>query len=237
LIRPISSQVKRIHTDGFIISDTNNNHLQVGSNTGELKCEKIGHVTIKNSINVSWTNTEKISTNLLDKQGKRKKEIILPIELISLIIDHCSKLHPLLFVNKQWNANVCRILWNDIKLKGIAGIKFSSIFGANIKPLPCNFISSIKIWGLKERNTILPYICKACPNLKHLFFIECAHSLVNNKSIFESLVECKNLKSFGILILCPSLEKLVIIDCTRVDEKSMEKMRKSYPLLKIECDY
>jgi hypothetical protein len=166
-------------------------------------------------------------------------------------MDYCDKLHPLLFVSKKWNANVCRILWNDIKLKGIAAVKFTSIFGANIKPFPCNFISSLKIWRLKERNTILPYICKACPNLKHLFFIECGHCLVNNKSIVESLMECKNLKSFGIIksdrvssnlllkipILCLSLEKLVIIHCSRVNKESIEKMKRLYSSLKIESDY
>ncbi|CAB4481492.1 hypothetical protein RhiirA5_405880 [Rhizophagus irregularis] len=96
LIKPICNQVKRIHTDGFIMTDSNNVHLQVGSNTGELKCEKIGHVIIKNSINVSWSNTEKItSTNLLDIRDKREKEVALPNEIITIIIDYCEKFHPL----------------------------------------------------------------------------------------------------------------------------------------------
>jgi hypothetical protein len=34
---------------------------------------KNGHVIIKNSINVSWSNTEKISTNFIVKQDERKK--------------------------------------------------------------------------------------------------------------------------------------------------------------------
>jgi hypothetical protein len=46
----------------------------VGSNTGELTCEKIGHVIIKNSINISWTNTEKAITNFLVKQGKKERK-------------------------------------------------------------------------------------------------------------------------------------------------------------------
>ncbi|PKY23741.1 hypothetical protein RhiirB3_387460 [Rhizophagus irregularis] len=41
LIKPISNQVKRIHTDGFIITDTNNALLQVGLNTGELNAKKL----------------------------------------------------------------------------------------------------------------------------------------------------------------------------------------------------
>jgi hypothetical protein len=56
IIRPISDHVKRIYTDGFILANTIDNNLQVGPNTGELKCEKIGYVIIKNSINVSWSS-------------------------------------------------------------------------------------------------------------------------------------------------------------------------------------
>ncbi|PKY55993.1 hypothetical protein RhiirA4_427936 [Rhizophagus irregularis] len=98
IIRPISNHVKRIHTDSFILTNTIDNNLQVGPNTGDLKCEKDGYVIVKNSINVSWSNTEKISTNSLVKRDERKREIILPNEIILLILGYCSKLHPLLFV-------------------------------------------------------------------------------------------------------------------------------------------
>lgn len=58
--------MKRTHTDGFVITNTNNDQLHVGLNTGELKCEKVGHVIVENSINVSWNNAEKIfSTSYL----------------------------------------------------------------------------------------------------------------------------------------------------------------------------
>jgi hypothetical protein len=107
IIRPISDHIKRIHTDGFILANRIDINLRVGPNTGELKCEKYGYVIVKNSINVSWSNTEKISTNSLVKRDERKREIILPNEIISLILGYCDKLHPLLFVNKQWNANIC----------------------------------------------------------------------------------------------------------------------------------
>ncbi|CAB5199887.1 unnamed protein product [Rhizophagus irregularis] len=99
-IRPISNHVKRIHTDGFILTNTIDNNLQVGPNTGDLKCEKNGSVIIKNSINVSWTNTEKEITNFVDKQGKKEREVTIPNELITIIIEYCDKLHPLLFINK-----------------------------------------------------------------------------------------------------------------------------------------
>lgn len=253
IIRPFKNHVKRIHTDGFIITDTNNIHLQVGPNTGELKCEKIGHVSIKNSINVSWTNTEKAIANFVVKQGKKEKEIVIPNELITLILEYCDKLHPLLFVNKRWHDNVCRMLWNKIKLNGMTGVKFFSIFGVDVKPLPCKFITSLKIWGQKEKdiNILFSEICKACPNLKDLFFIDCGHRLVNNESIEKSLIECKNLKSLGIIkqkrvscnlvlkipILCTSLEKLVVIHCSRIRKETIEKMRILHPLLKIESDH
>lgn len=67
IIRPVSNLVKCIHTDGFILTNTIDNSLQVGANTGELKCKKIGHVVIKNSIDISWSSTEKITTNLLNE--------------------------------------------------------------------------------------------------------------------------------------------------------------------------
>jgi hypothetical protein len=41
IIRPLNVYVKRIHTDGFILTNTIDNNLQVGPNTGELKCEKM----------------------------------------------------------------------------------------------------------------------------------------------------------------------------------------------------
>ncbi|GBC52971.2 hypothetical protein GLOIN_2v1772900 [Rhizophagus irregularis DAOM 181602=DAOM 197198] len=229
IIRPLKNHVKRIHTDGFILTNTIDNNLQVGPNTGELKCEKIGHVFIKNSINVSWSNTEKEIVNFVAKQGKKEKEIRIPNELVVLILEYCEKLYPLLFVNKHWNENACWMLWNKIKLNGMTGVKFFSIFGVDIKPLP--------------------YICKACPNLKDLFFIDCGHRLVNNESIEKSVIECKNLKSLGLIkqkrvssnvilkipILCPSLEKLVVIHCPRIRKETIEKMRILHPSLKIEC--
>ncbi|EXX79896.1 hypothetical protein RirG_001220 [Rhizophagus irregularis DAOM 197198w] len=151
IIRPLKNHVKRIHTDGFILTNTIDNNLQVGPNTGELKCEKIGHVFIKNSINVSWSNTEKEIVNFVAKQGKKEKEIRIPNELVVLILEYCEKLYPLLFVNKHWNENACWMLWNKIKLNGMTGVKFFSIFGVDIKPLPCKYITSLKIWGQKKR--------------------------------------------------------------------------------------
>ncbi|RGB38854.1 hypothetical protein C1646_755172 [Rhizophagus diaphanus] len=174
IIRPFKNHVKRIHTDGFILTNTIDNNLQVGLNIGELKCEKI---------------------------GKKEKEIRIPNELVALILEYCEKLYPLLFVNKHWNENACWMLWNKIKLNGMTGVKFFSIFGVDVKPLPCKYITSLKIWGQKEKdiNILFSDICKACPNLKDLFFIDCGHRLVNNESIEKSVIECKNLKSLGII--------------------------------------
>ncbi|RGB31184.1 hypothetical protein C1646_792657 [Rhizophagus diaphanus] len=124
IIRPFKNYVKHIHTDGFILTNSIDNNLQVGPNTGELKCEKIAHVIIKNSINVSWSNTEKIIANFVVKQGKKEKEIHIPNELVTLILEYCEKLYPLLFVNKHWNENACWMLWNKIKLNGMTGVKF-----------------------------------------------------------------------------------------------------------------
>ncbi|PKK71891.1 hypothetical protein RhiirC2_710770 [Rhizophagus irregularis] len=58
-IRPISNHVKRIHTDGFILTNTIDNNLQVGPNTGDLKCEKnVGPLQKKKSP-ILWTNKVK----------------------------------------------------------------------------------------------------------------------------------------------------------------------------------
>ncbi|GET02642.1 hypothetical protein GLOIN_2v1772900 [Rhizophagus clarus] len=42
IIKPISDHIKRIHTDGLIIANRIDINLRVGSNKGELKCEKMG---------------------------------------------------------------------------------------------------------------------------------------------------------------------------------------------------
>ncbi|RIA83844.1 hypothetical protein C1645_880271 [Glomus cerebriforme] len=259
VIRPLGDHVKRINTDGFIIANTNKINIQVGSNTGELKCEKKGHVIIKNINNISWSNIIKITNNSWSSINEissshkitPEKEIVLPNELISIIINYCKKVYPLLFVNIRWNLNARRILWNDIKLNKYAGYKFLLNINVKERPLSCEFVTSLSINGKIETNqdSLFSVLCKACPNLKNLSLNKCENKIANNKSLEKSLVKCKNLKSIEIIRLerisssmikkipnlCPSLETLSIILCPRIRDTDdiIFNLKKSSPLLKI----
>ncbi|CAG8484832.1 4262_t:CDS:10 [Ambispora gerdemannii] len=52
IVKPLKDQVKRIHTDGFIVAGQVN--LKTGIEMGELNLEKRGICTVKNCITVSW---------------------------------------------------------------------------------------------------------------------------------------------------------------------------------------
>ncbi|CAG8664783.1 8374_t:CDS:1, partial [Diversispora eburnea] len=52
IVGPLSDQVKRIHTDGFIVAGQVN--LKTDIEMGELKLEKRGVCTIKNCISITW---------------------------------------------------------------------------------------------------------------------------------------------------------------------------------------
>ncbi|RHZ67234.1 hypothetical protein Glove_302g42 [Diversispora epigaea] len=52
IVKPLGDQVKRIHTDGFIVVGRVN--LKTGKKIGELKLEKRGICTVKNYITVTW---------------------------------------------------------------------------------------------------------------------------------------------------------------------------------------
>ncbi|CAG8652063.1 2508_t:CDS:2, partial [Paraglomus brasilianum] len=52
IVRPLGDQVKRIHTDGFIVAGQVN--LKTGIEMGELKFEKRGVCVVKNCISVIW---------------------------------------------------------------------------------------------------------------------------------------------------------------------------------------
>ncbi|CAG8636289.1 10854_t:CDS:2, partial [Diversispora eburnea] len=108
IVKPLGDQVKRIHTDGFIVVGRVN--LKTGKEIGELKLEKRGICTVKNCITVTWKppypeipnlitnslpNFEKIqqdkeqNTKLAVKRKPPKRfDINLPNEIIIEILQH-----------------------------------------------------------------------------------------------------------------------------------------------------
>jgi hypothetical protein len=52
IVKPLGDQVKRIHTDGFIVAGKI--ELEMGIEMGELKFEKKGVCVVKNCISVTW---------------------------------------------------------------------------------------------------------------------------------------------------------------------------------------
>src|SRR5581483_9532176 len=52
IVKPLGDQVKRIHTDGFIVAGKV--ELKTGMEIGELKFEKKGVCVVKNCISITW---------------------------------------------------------------------------------------------------------------------------------------------------------------------------------------
>ncbi|RHZ77730.1 hypothetical protein Glove_174g76 [Diversispora epigaea] len=107
IVKPLGDQVKRIHTDGFIVAGKVK--LKTGIEMGELKFEKRGVCVVKNCISITWkpsypeipnliTNSlpdfEKIqdkeqNTKLTVKRKPLKRfDINLPNEIIIEILQH-----------------------------------------------------------------------------------------------------------------------------------------------------
>src|SRR6185369_17131320 len=108
IVKPLGDQVKRIHTDGFIVAGKV--ELKTGIEMGELKFEKKGVCVVKNCISVTWKPSYPEIPNLItdslpdfekiqqDKEypasqtikGKlsKKSDINLPNEIIIEIFQH-----------------------------------------------------------------------------------------------------------------------------------------------------
>ncbi|CAG8849047.1 423_t:CDS:2, partial [Gigaspora margarita] len=105
IVKPLGDQVKRIHTDGFIVAGKV--ELKTGIEMGELKFEKKGVCVVKNCISVTWkpsypeipnliTNNlpdfEKIQQDKEQLTVKRKlskqSDINLPNKIIIEIFQH-----------------------------------------------------------------------------------------------------------------------------------------------------
>ncbi|RHZ79323.1 hypothetical protein Glove_149g153 [Diversispora epigaea] len=107
IVKPLGDQVKRIHTDGFIVAGKVK--LKTGIEMGELKFEKRGVCVVKNCISVTWKPSypeiPNLITNSLPDFGKiqdkeqntkltvkrkplKRFDINLPNEIIIEILQH-----------------------------------------------------------------------------------------------------------------------------------------------------
>jgi hypothetical protein len=110
-IRPLGDHVKRIHTDGYIISGKATDQMLGQEYEGgwrDLKIVKTGFLSIKNVMRLEWSNFEEL---IPTKPTNSKKSSIryiatMPNEILNRIFQYhrkneSEKLHPLLIVNKQ----------------------------------------------------------------------------------------------------------------------------------------
>ncbi|RHZ85601.1 hypothetical protein Glove_63g120 [Diversispora epigaea] len=73
IVKPLGDQVKRIHTDGFIVAGKVK--LKTGIEMGELKFEKRGVCVVKNCISVSWKPSYPEIPNLITNSLLRSNEV------------------------------------------------------------------------------------------------------------------------------------------------------------------
>ncbi|CAB4391451.1 unnamed protein product [Rhizophagus irregularis] len=178
-IRPLGDCVKRIHTDGFIIS---------GKATDQL----IERYRVR--IPPTSTKSERSPIRYLP----------LPNEILDRIfhyhMNEGEKLHPLLLVNKRWYYIARRLILQKIVLTGISGIKFTKALSKDTKPVACEQVLGLKFIGeinIKP-DVYISEVCKACPNLQRLSFENSGSHILKNKNLETLLVECPNLKSLVI---------------------------------------
>ena len=172
-IKPLGDRVKRIHTDGFIISDKNTEQLlerYVGN--GKLKIANSGFVSIKNVMNIKWSNFEEIVPPSTKSEKSPIHYLPLPTEILDRIFQHYrkdrdKKMYPLLFVNKQWYYIARRLVWQRISLTAISEVKFTKALSRNTKPAICAQVLGLKFIGEIniEPDVYISKVCKACLNL------------------------------------------------------------------------
>ncbi|CAB5381281.1 unnamed protein product [Rhizophagus irregularis] len=196
-IRPLGDCVKRIHTDGFIIS---------GKATDQL----IERYRVRKIVPPTSTKSERSPIRYLP----------LPNEILDRIfhyhMNEGEKLHPLLLVNKRWYYIARRLILQKIVLTGISGIKFTKALSKDTKPVACEQVLGLKFIGeinIKP-DVYISEVCKACPNLQRLSFENSGSHILKNKNLETLLVECPNLKS------------LVIRSSRRLSPKTITKLPK-----------
>ncbi|GBB97616.1 hypothetical protein RclHR1_30130001 [Rhizophagus clarus] len=255
-IKPLGDRVKRIHTDGFIISDKNTEQLierYVGEKS-DLKIAKSGIVTIKNVMNLKWIDFEEIVSLSLKSEKSPIYFISLPNKIFDRIFQHYrkdryKKMYPLLFVNKQWYYIARRLVWQRISLTAISGVKFTNALSRNMKPAICAQVLGLKFIGEIniEPDVYISEVCKACPNLQWLGFENSGSRILNNKNLEVLLAESSNLKRLTIRGsrrispktflkipgLAPSLKIIEIRECLRIREDILIDFQNLYPKIKL----
>ncbi|KAF0497942.1 hypothetical protein F8M41_020619 [Gigaspora margarita] len=89
-IRPLGDRIKRIHTDGFIISGKATDQLLERRYEGgrrDLKIVNSGNVSIKNVMRLEWTNVEEIipTTSTNSKKSTIRYISTMPNEIFERI--------------------------------------------------------------------------------------------------------------------------------------------------------
>ncbi|CAJ0648906.1 755_t:CDS:2 [Entrophospora sp. SA101] len=209
IVKPLGDQVKRIHTDGFIVAGKA--ELKTGIEIGELKLEKKGVCVVKNCISVTWkpsypeipnliTNSlpdfekiqqDKKQNTILDteypasqtvkRKLSKKSDINLPNEIIIEIFQHL----------RTQNKRLC---------------------GNNELLFPdCG-------WGFLN-NSSLKITLDTCKNLNHIF-------IYGSNRIAPKTV-------LSIPEKCTSIKTIKIQNCERITDKIVNQLLSKYPKIEI----
>src|SRR5688572_6520574 len=212
-IRPLGDRVKRIHTDGYIISGKATDQMLGQEYEGgwrDLKIVKTGFISIKNVMRLEWSNFEELipATPTNTKKSSIRYITSMPNEILDRIFQYHKKnggekLHPLLLVNKQWYYIARRLIWQKIVLTNIPGIKFTKALSKDTKPDACAQVLGLKFIGEIniEPDVYISEVCKACPNLQWLSFENCGSRILNNKNLEALLVECPTRTKLCCIVL------------------------------------
>ncbi|GES89736.1 hypothetical protein GLOIN_2v1772900 [Rhizophagus clarus] len=205
-------------------------------------------------MNFKWIDFDEIVSPSTKSEKSPIHYLPLPTEILDRIFQHYrkdrdKKMYPLLFVNKQWYYIARRLIWQEISLTAISGVKFTKALSRNTKPDACAQVLGLKFIGEIniEPDVYISEVCKACPNLQWLSFENSGSRILNNKNLEALLAECPNLKRLTIRgsrrispkaflkipELTPSLGTIEIRGCLRIGKNILSDFQNFNPKIKL----
>ncbi|CAG8737208.1 5147_t:CDS:2, partial [Racocetra fulgida] len=223
-------QVKRIHTDGFIVAG------KVELKTG-IEIE-IPNLIIFKENELRSTNNLPDFEKIQDKEQltvkrklSKKSDMNLTNEIIIEIFQHlrtqnerlCGNnelLFPVLYVNKQWNECATYLIWRRITLYRYNIRNFVELIKKKPLPNAIKYIKQIEFERIDNYFNMnefqLEDIVSICQNIITISFKDCAPKTV--LSIPEK---------------CTSIKTIKIQNCERITDKIVNQLVSKYPKIEI----
>ncbi|CAJ0643571.1 6071_t:CDS:2 [Entrophospora sp. SA101] len=201
IVKPLGDQVKRIHTDGFIVAGKV--ELKTGIEMGELKFEKRGVCEVKNCISVTWKPSYPEIPNLTIFE---EKELCTTNSLLDFGKIQDKEQNTMLDREYPVSQTVKRkpLKRSDINLPNEIIIEIFQHLRTQNDMLCTNneLLSSIEFERIDNYfNTnefLLEDIVGISQDIITISFKDCGWGFLNNSSLKMTLDTCKNLKHIFI---------------------------------------